>query len=38
VNQSGRAIARGLYYAVIRVEETEGGTNVLQTVKKVLIP
>ena len=38
VNQSGRAIARGLYYAVIRVEETEGGTNVLQTVKKVLVP
>jgi len=38
VNQSGRAIARGLYYAVIRVEETEGGANVLQTVKKVLVP
>ncbi len=38
VNQSGRTIARGLYYAVIRIEETEGGTNVLQTVKKVLVP
>ncbi|MFI5347584.1 MAG: hypothetical protein ACHQ51_14510 [Elusimicrobiota bacterium] len=38
VNQSGRTIARGLYYAVIRVEETEGGANVLQTVKKVLVP
>lgn len=38
VNQSGRAIARGLYYAVIRAEETEGGGNVLQTVKKVLVP
>ena len=38
VNQSGRAIARGLYYAVIRVEETEGGANVFQTVRKVLVP
>ncbi len=37
-NGSGRTVARGLYYAVIRVEETEGGANVLQTVKKVLIP
>lgn len=38
VNASGRAIARGLYYAVIRAEETEGGATVLQTVKKVLVP
>ena len=38
VNQSGRTIARGLYYAVIRLEATEGGGNVLQTVKKVLVP
>ncbi len=38
VNQSGRPIARGLYYAVIRIEETLGGANVLQTVKKVLVP
>lgn len=38
VNDSGRTIARGLYYAVIRVEETEGGGTVLQTVKKVLVP
>jgi flagellar hook assembly protein FlgD len=37
-NQSGRTIARGIYYAVIRIEETEGGGNVLQTVKKVLVP
>jgi flagellar hook assembly protein FlgD len=37
-NQNGRSIARGLYYAVIRIEETEGGGNVLQTVKKVLVP
>ncbi|MEK7389858.1 MAG: hypothetical protein AAB036_09170 [Elusimicrobiota bacterium] len=37
INQSGNKVARGLYFAVIRVEETEGGKNVLQTVKKVLI-
>jgi hypothetical protein len=38
VNQGGRPIARGLYYAVIRIEETVGGGNVLQIVKKVLVP
>jgi hypothetical protein len=38
VNSSGNPVARGLYFAVIRLEETEGGRNVLQTVKKVLIP
>lgn len=38
VNQDGRRVARGLYYAAIRLEETEGGRTVLQTVKKVLIP
>jgi hypothetical protein len=38
VNQSGRPIARGLYYAVIRIEETLGGGSVMQTVKKVLVP
>lgn len=38
VNQGGRGVARGLYYALIRVEETEGGTTVFQTVKKVLVP
>lgn len=37
VNQSGNKVARGLYFAVIRVEDTEGGGNILQTVKKVLI-
>jgi hypothetical protein len=37
-NQAGRAVARGLYYAVVRAEETLGGKNVIQTVKKVLIP
>ncbi|MBI5247134.1 MAG: hypothetical protein HY923_08125 [Elusimicrobia bacterium] len=38
INSSGNKVARGMYFAVIRVEETEGGKNVLQTVKKVLIP
>jgi flagellar hook assembly protein FlgD len=38
VNQGGRPIARGLYYALIRIEETEGGANVIQVVKKVLVP
>jgi len=37
INQSGNKVARGLYFAVIRIEETEGGKNVIQTVKKVLI-
>jgi flagellar hook assembly protein FlgD len=36
-NQSGRKVARGLYYVVVRVDETLGGKNVLQTVKKILI-
>ena len=38
VNQSGRTVGRGLYFAVIRADETEGGRSVLQTVKKVLVP
>jgi len=37
INQAGNKVARGLYFAVIRVEETEGGRNILQSVKKVLI-
>lgn len=37
INQAGNKVARGLYFAVIRVEDTEGGRNILQTVKKVLI-
>jgi len=36
-NSSGRRVARGVYYAVIRLEETLGGKNVLQTVKKLLV-
>ncbi len=38
VNDAGRPIGRGLYWAVIRIEETLGGRNNLQTVKKVLVP
>lgn len=37
-NLIGRKLGRGLYYAVIRAEETIGGRSVLQTVEKVLIP
>ena len=37
-NEAGRPVARGIYYAVIRVNETLGGTNVLQTVRKFLLP
>ena len=36
-NQAGRRVARGVYYAVIRVEETLGGQSVLQTVKRILV-
>jgi flagellar hook assembly protein FlgD len=36
-NSAGRPVARGIYYAVIRLEETEGGAQTLQTVKKVFI-
>ncbi len=36
-NQAGRTVARGIYYAVIREEETLGGGNVYQTVKKILL-
>lgn len=38
VNQGGRSIARGMYYAVVRIEETLGGKGVLQTSKRILIP
>lgn len=37
-NASGRTVGRGLYFAVFRLDETEGGRSVLQTVKKVLVP
>jgi flagellar hook assembly protein FlgD len=37
-NTAGRTVGRGLYFAVVRLDETEGGRSVLQTVKKVLVP
>ena len=37
-NQAGRPLARGIYFMVLRAEETLGGKTVLQTVKKLLIP
>ncbi|MDE2040173.1 MAG: hypothetical protein KGO96_09905 [Elusimicrobia bacterium] len=37
-NEAGRPVARGIYFAVLRAEETLGGKAVLQTVKKFLIP
>jgi len=30
-------VARGIYYAVIRVEQEQEGTTVLQVVKKALV-
>ncbi len=37
-NQAGRTVARGIYFVVVRLEDTLGGKTVLQTVKRVLIP
>jgi flagellar hook assembly protein FlgD len=37
-NQSGRKVGRGMYLCVIRVEESIGGRNILQSVKRILIP
>jgi len=36
-NAAGRRVARGVYFAVIRIEDTLGGRNVLQTVRKLLV-
>jgi len=36
-NDAGRRVARGVYYAVIRAEATDGSRNILQTVKKFLV-
>jgi len=36
-NTAGRGVARGIYYAVIRVEQEQEGTTVLQVVKKALV-
>jgi flagellar hook assembly protein FlgD len=36
-NSGGRGVSRGVYYAVIRVEQEQEGTTVLQVVKKALL-
>ncbi|MBI5239681.1 MAG: hypothetical protein HY926_04355 [Elusimicrobia bacterium] len=36
-NAAGRRVARGVYYALIRLESTDGSRNVLQKVKKFLV-
>ncbi|MFA6582751.1 MAG: FlgD immunoglobulin-like domain containing protein [Elusimicrobiaceae bacterium] len=38
VNASGRAVARGVYFAVLELKSTQGNRQVCQTVKKILIP
>jgi len=38
VNTSGRTVAPGVYFAVIRFEANEGTRDVCQTVKKILVP
>lgn len=36
-NNAGRQVASGVYFVLIREEETLGGANVLQAIKKVLV-
>ncbi|MDO8805351.1 MAG: hypothetical protein Q7R35_13090, partial [Elusimicrobiota bacterium] len=38
VNDYGRTVAPGVYFAVIRFEATEGTRDICQTIKKILIP
>lgn len=38
VNSSGRTVAPGVYFAVIRFEANEGTRDVCQVVKKILVP
>ncbi len=38
VNSSGRTVAPGVYFAVLRFEASEGTRDVCQTVKKILVP
>ncbi|MDQ7772101.1 MAG: hypothetical protein RDU13_01125 [Elusimicrobiales bacterium] len=38
VNSAGKAVAPGVYLAVLRFEATQGTREVCQTVKKILIP
>ena len=37
-NISGRAVAPGVYFAVVRFAATQGSSDVWQTVKKILVP
>lgn len=38
VNMHNRPVARGVYFALVREEETLGARNILQIVKKILVP
>jgi len=38
VNNAGKKVSRGVYFAVLRFEEKQGAGNICQTVKKILIP
>lgn len=38
VNDAGRTVAQGVYFAVLRFEATDGTRDVCQTIKKILIP
>ncbi|MEA3306454.1 MAG: gliding motility-associated C-terminal domain-containing protein, partial [Elusimicrobiota bacterium] len=38
VNSSGNTVTHGVYYYVLRLKGTQGGREVCQTVKKILIP
>ncbi|MCM2267892.1 MAG: hypothetical protein NDI60_09000 [Elusimicrobiales bacterium] len=38
VNTSGRTVAPGVYFAVIRFEASEGTRDVCQVIKKILVP
>ena len=37
-NDSGKKIARGVYFAVFKLQATGGGKQICQTIKKILIP
>lgn len=38
INNSGKEVARGVYFAVFRFEAADGSKAICQTVKKILIP
>lgn len=37
VNSSNRRLAAGVYFLLVREQDSKGGTNILQTVKKILL-